>query len=146
MRILAGERESYKYGMWLPDSTSPVYNNPTIELARELISEDGCMTIAGKNLTSFLLARCACYISEGSSRMPSQNRVRQDALDVLDVPIAMRRKIVWASYRQPIAKRIPDGDARMEALRAWTDPLLPAPRGDAFDHIFSIADLKRVLG
>ena len=78
--------------------------------------------------------------------MPDQKRVRQDAQDVLDVPRVLRSKIVWASFRQPLAEWIPDGDARMEALRAWTDPLLPAPHGDAFDHIFSIADLRRVLG
>lgn len=146
VRMFASERGSYKYGMWLPDSTSAVYNNPTLELTRELVCERVWMTIVGTNLTSFPLARCACYINEGSSRVPDQKRVRQDALDVLDVPRVLRSKIVWASFRQPLAEWIPDGDARMEALRAWTDPLLPAPRGDAFDHIFSIADLRRVLG
>lgn len=44
---------NYYCGMWLPDSASPVYNNPIIEQARELVGEDGCMTIAGTNLASF---------------------------------------------------------------------------------------------
>ena len=30
-------------------------------------------------------------------------------------------------------------------LRKWADPLLPVPYGDAFDHQFSIADLKSIL-
>lgn len=127
-------------------TTSPVYNNPTIELARVLVSEDGCRTVAGTNLTSFLLARCAYYIDEGSSNMPDQNRIEQDVLDVLDVPRVLRSNRFLASYRKPLAERFTDGEARMDALRAWADPLLPVPRGDAFDHLFSIADLRRVLG
>jgi len=104
------------------------------------------MTIEGTNLTSFLLGRCAYYIDEGCSNMPDQNRIEQDVLDVLDVPRVLRSKRFLASYRKPLAERFTDGEARMDALRAWADPLLPVPRGDAFDHLFSIADLRRVLG
>jgi len=41
VRMCASEGGSYYYGMWPPGSTSPAYNSPIVELAKELGRKDG---------------------------------------------------------------------------------------------------------
>ena len=147
LRLFASEGGAFYYGIWFPEIGESSYNHPVIELARELIDTEGCMSIAGTNLVSFLLGWSAYYVQSPFDRGPSRVRQERKALDILQVPQHLRHDEFHANIRPTLVEAYnqPWINNYFSQLRKWADPQLPAPYGNAFDHQFSIADLKSIL-
>lgn len=133
------------FGIWLPETGNPIFENPIIEVG-ELPGEEGCMGIAGTNLVSFLLGLTADDLIDRENdaqgdvedgedlEAPHRLKQLQTALDRLQVPEDLRMGPFYDSYKEQFG--IDYTEDRVERhfplIRKWAAPTLPDPYGDSY--------------
>ena len=142
IRLFAGDGGGGMFGIWLSETSNPIFNHPIIEVG-EMPDEEGCMGVAGTNLLSFLRGWSAYRLMlEESNELrivelgedkdaPTRLQRIQTALDMLQVPQSLRGD---------------NFDDEIAPFRKWADPQLPDPYGDSYTQRYTIADLKKLLG
>lgn len=135
------------YGIWLPETKSPPFENPIIMLLHELINEEDCMGIVGTNLTSFLLTTCVYGLEKIQDRSPEQLEREEDARKILKVPRYLWPDGTRERHRDcSIKKRLLYlYDSYYDEVQEWADPHLPSECGDPFYVQFSTEELRRMF-
>ena len=145
VRLFAGNGGDDHFGIWLPETSSEIFNHPIIEVGE--ISEPGCMGVVGTNLTSFLLGRMVWSLLfdiddlEDSKEPNARDRLMQvhTALDMLKVPQRFR-------CVDPLRD---DPERQFLQIIKWADPLLPdsllASYG-SYEQKYTVTDLKKLFG
>ena len=138
IRLFASSGAGEDYGIWLSETSNPIFNHPIIEVGM-LPEAEGCMGVVGTNLTSYLRGRAVYYFVDEERKALTGDgeklKAIQTALATLEVPQSLRAKY---HHEDPYENFV--------QLRKWADPNLPDPAGNSYSQLYTIADLKRLFG